>query len=1182
MKKELIIIVAFFFSMNAICQMAVNQNWQITTGQPDSVAWSSSRMVSGGQVITVGNSTNLNGDADIYIEKVDQFGSLLWSHSFDFDGGDDYGVDLSIDQAGNIFIAAAVWDSTNQNYDYGILKYSSVGNLIWNNSFNSAHNLNDIPADISIHNSSNKIILSGGSEGTNSDVDILTVCVSANTGTIAWTRRYDYANLHDAAVNIRTDLSGEVTVAGASADSNGLYDNVILKYNISGTPIDSARTSMGVGIDEPRAIQTDNQGNYYVTGLYSPQAQNSSIVVYKLDTLLNLIWSQVVNTGSGLHQGNDLILDAQGNTYVTGFITNSQGYAEAYIAKIDLNGSIVWERTYNLPNHHSKGLKLSFDSDGWVELLGEITSQNDVDILLARYSPNGNLSFARKVDLDGDQRGTDVLVDYSNNIYVTGQTAGDSIDDYFTMQYDWSENEMPAVLNSQGEPAFVDDELIIRFNPDEMLLDAVDDIDMEFGALNEFVSTSVIDAMNQFVHFDFGKQTCYKIFRTMTSNDTIATGRQGNLVRQPRLWSALNVQIPTYVNKATLQDSLESLFPMIYYTDLNLFGVLNSVPNDAHYPVLADLHPTSVHPNADINVEPAWEIETGKPEIKVGVFDSGLEHDHEDFQFQGNSVVQDVWDFESNTTWITNPHADSGSHGTQVAGIIGAVRNNGLGVSGIAGGHDSSNTAFAQQGVSLYGLRVTKSGVFMPPTMSYYAEAIVESTKEGEDYRYGLHLQNHSIGFSIDDTIYTDSNISLLRDGVRAAYRNGVALFCARGNVAGNYIHLPATLDDKWVMNIGGSGTDGNWLNGWVNGQQSTCEQACGRGKNVDVVAPGDKCTTAKATVANIITNSAYFPFGGTSGSTPHVTGVAALLCSYLNDTAASTFFTLAPEDMEWIIQLSATDIDSTGYDVKTGYGRLNAGAALQLVEKPNKKLEHHGTVSTSGTASVSFETTASVELIESYENELFQVFQSGDYQMDRYKIITTVNHAVDSTDSIIAYWSRNDIVTTFPLPNNGKLIPHEECFITSMSETQATLEGYVYHVKTLGGTPIGWIPQDTTATAAKLEYTLLIHPKSIYTDSTGDSTTVISELTSMGNVVLIYPNPAANSQKMEISLANQSDVILKIRGMDGSLIRSQSHGTLNIGSYVFTVELSDLPQGVYFHDISLGEDHIIKRFVHF
>ena len=151
----------------------------------------------------------------------------------------------------------------------------------------------------------------------------------------------------------------------------------------------------------------------------------------------------------------------------------------------------------------------------------------------------------------------------------------------------------------------------------------------------------------------------------------------------------------------------------------------------------------------------------------------------------------------------------------------------------------------------------------------------------------------------------------------------------------------------------------------------------------------------------------------------------------------------------------------------------------------------------------------------------------------------------------------------------------------TAINESQATLEGYVYHVKTLGGTSIGWIPQDTNITGAKLEYTLLIHPKSLYPDTTEDTTTVIHNTSSHGHDILIYPNPATNAQQLELNLKDPLEVALNLRSIDGSLVQSRSLGVLGKGRHVFTIELDGLPLGIYFHDISLGEEHMIKRFTH-
>lgn len=1166
MKNIIVCALALFIGLDVLSQMAVNRNWKVITGEPDSVAWSSSKMLQGGAVITVGNTKNSNGDADFYIEKVDQGGNLVWSNTFDLGGGDDYGIDLTIDQSGDIYAIGSFWNSSNQNFDFGILKISQSGNIVWQNTYNSPHNLHDIPADISIVDGTTKLIVCGGSEGSSSDVDMLTVCLSMSSGAVQWVRRYNYANLQDAAVGVRVDQGGRILVVGASADSNGLFDNVAIKYDAAGNGLDSVRTTMGVGIDEPRAIQSDGQGNWYVTGLYVPQPQNSSIVVYKLDSLLNLIWSQTINPNSGLHQGNDLILDGQGNTYVTGFTTNSQGSTNCYTTKIDQTGNVQWESAYEIPNSNAKGLKLTFDVDGYVEVLGEVSDASGSDLLLIRYTPDGQLSFARKIHLNGDQRATSVLVDYANRIYVTGQTIGDTVDDFLTMQFTWSKNIVePIVINDV--PICANDELIIRFNPEHLSSEFTNDRNREFAQLNEILPDSVILLLNDEVGFDFGRQLAYKIFPDITPQDSQTISRQGHTVRQPKIWSALNVQIPLGQDFDAIQQDIETLTDIVYYTDLNLFGELhNAVPNDPHYPSAGNLHPVQTYPNGHINVEEAWELETGSSDVKVGVFDTGVEHDHEDFQFHGNSVVEEVWDGQTNSSMLSNPHADSGSHGTPVAAIIGAVRNNNLGNSGIAGGHDSTNIAFAKKGVGLYGFKVTSGGQWMAPVLTYLSNLMYTSSLDSGTTYSGLHLQNFSVSVPSGSEFYTDTNISLIREATRAVHRNGVGIYGARGNDGYDTTYrLPATIDDKWVVNVGGTGT-----NGWYqNNNPSACEDRSSFGKNLDLAAPATSCLIQNVPAAISITNSHYTGFGGTSGATPQVTGTAALLCSYLNDSS----FTAAPEDLEWILQLSATDVNDTGYDDLTGYGRLNAGKALQLVENPEKHIEHHGTASTSGALSKTLYSNSVLTLTEGYENLDGQYFHEGNYFVEAYKISATVNHSIDTIDTAIANWTRNDRVTTMPLYNINQITPREECFITSFSETQTQLEGYVYLLKTMGGTPIGWIPRDTNLNEAVLEYSMLIHPK----PAGNDTDTTITAAPSIQDLTFsIFPNPTNNNHAIHINGRITSSVDCAMYDVGGRMIKSFALAPRNIHE----IALSDLDAGFYFYVFSVGDESKTLRFI--
>src|SRR5690606_26139306 len=111
----------------------------------------------------------------------------------------------------------------------------------------------------------------------------------------------------------------------------------------------------------------------------------------------------------------------------------------------------------------------------------------------------------------------------------------------------------------------------------------------------------------------------------------------------------------------------------------------------------------------DINVEPAWEYETGKSYVKVGVFDSGILWPHEDFALNDGSpsnTFVEGWDFEPPAgPLVGSPEfGDSTGHGTRCAGIIGALRNNNKGIAGIAGGHRTTDST--EYGVKMYGLKI--------------------------------------------------------------------------------------------------------------------------------------------------------------------------------------------------------------------------------------------------------------------------------------------------------------------------------------------------------------------------------------------------------------------------------------------------------------------------------------------
>ena len=113
------------------------------------------------------------------------------------------------------------------------------------------------------------------------------------------------------------------------------------------------------------------------------------------------------------------------------------------------------------------------------------------------------------------------------------------------------------------------------------------------------------------------------------------------------------------------------------------------LPNDPRYPEQWGL--------TKISADKAWEITTGKQDIIIAVIDSGVDYNHPDLAANiwknpreipnngidddGNRYIDDVYGYDF-INKKSDPTDDNG-HGTHVAGIIGAVGNNGIGVAGM-------------------------------------------------------------------------------------------------------------------------------------------------------------------------------------------------------------------------------------------------------------------------------------------------------------------------------------------------------------------------------------------------------------------------------------------------------------------------------------------------------------------
>ncbi|NJM61512.1 MAG: S8 family serine peptidase [Oscillatoriales cyanobacterium RU_3_3] len=305
--------------------------------------------------------------------------------------------------------------------------------------------------------------------------------------------------------------------------------------------------------------------------------------------------------------------------------------------------------------------------------------------------------------------------------------------------------------------------------------------------------------------------------------------------------------------------------------------------------------------DADIDAPEAWGIQTGSKDVTVAVIDTGGDYRHQDLaantwrntgEIAGNGVdddnngfVDDVHGYDFVNT-DGDPMDDEG-HGTHVAGTIGAVGNNNIGVVGV------------NHNVSLMHLKFLDSGGF----------GFTDNAARAIDYatRMGAKVINASFGGGG----YSQS----MFDAISRANNAGVLFVAAAGNDANNNDlnpDFPTNYDLPNIISV--AATDERDRLAWFSNY--------GR-DTVDLAAPG-------VNILSTLPGNSYGQFDGTSMAAPHVAGAAALLLAQKPNQSPAQLKNILMESADRVTSLEATTV--------TG-GRLNVHQALSQIAPPPRPI---------------------------------------------------------------------------------------------------------------------------------------------------------------------------------------------------------------------------------------------------
>ena len=275
-----------------------------------------------------------------------------------------------------------------------------------------------------------------------------------------------------------------------------------------------------------------------------------------------------------------------------------------------------------------------------------------------------------------------------------------------------------------------------------------------------------------------------------------------------------------------------------------------------------------------IGAPAAWNDHTGSATVIVAILDTGVDATHEDLVGPATPYCA-----------ATAGAVDGYGHGTHVAGIAAATMNNNRGIAGMAQVKIACPEALTDAGSGWW---------------SQLAVAILEASA------LGSKVISMSLGGNC-----TFNGVLLcpeVQQAINIAWSRGAVLVAATGNDGfANFVSHPASFPNVVAVGSVGPTKARSWFS---NG-----------GAQIDLVAPGENIISTVPPVSLMCGVVKYCAVSGTSMSTPHVAGVAALLfsdCPWLTNGQVVNAMTSTAENL-----------GAAGWDNLYGHGLVRADLAL-------------------------------------------------------------------------------------------------------------------------------------------------------------------------------------------------------------------------------------------------------------
>ncbi|MBI2930264.1 MAG: hypothetical protein HYY16_01315 [Planctomycetes bacterium] len=325
------------------------------------------------------------GDQNVWVAKIAANGTPVWQKTY---GGFtvDTAYDVSIAPDGSIFLACLTASFSAGSYDAWLIKLAADGNsILWEKSLGGS----SMDGIYSVRALSDGGCVAAGITLTfGAGLRDAWLMRLDSAGQVVWQKTYG-ATGNDSASCVRATGDGGFLVGGrTSSFGAGGYDAWVLKLDGNGAI--SWQKAFGIASDDyVYSLQPTTDGGGIVAGTTQTPAGGTDAWLAKLDSNGNVAWQKTVG-GPQIDLLEHIITTPDGGYIASGY-TNTSGSSDCWVLKLDAGGSVLWQKSFGgIGTEDAYGVEIS--ADGGLFVAGYNTSYGtNTAVWLCKLGPDGSL-----------------------------------------------------------------------------------------------------------------------------------------------------------------------------------------------------------------------------------------------------------------------------------------------------------------------------------------------------------------------------------------------------------------------------------------------------------------------------------------------------------------------------------------------------------------------------------------------------------------------------------------------------------------------------------------------------------------------------------------------------------------------------------------------------------------------